>query len=154
MNKQSGFTIIELVVVIALLGILSAVALPRFIDVTSDAKVARIEGLEGAIASAVSLVRAKSMVDGVQNDASATVSVEGKDVSVAFGYPRGSATGLPLALTLNGDVQQVSSVTTNSWIIWYGEDGSKPSTYNCYIQYYGPTSKGESYSTKVEASGC
>jgi MSHA pilin protein MshB len=58
-KKSTGFTLIELVVVIAILGILAAVALPRFIDATKDAHEAAVRGTSGALASAVLLVRAQ-----------------------------------------------------------------------------------------------
>jgi len=61
MKKQRGFTIIEMIVVIALLGILGAVALPRFIDVTDDAHRASVEGTAGALSSAVALIRAQAI---------------------------------------------------------------------------------------------
>ena len=52
MNNQKGFTLIELVVVIVILGILAATALPKFIDLTSDAEKATLKGLAGGLASA------------------------------------------------------------------------------------------------------
>lgn len=100
MKRQAGFTIVELVVVIALLGILAAVALPRFIDVTDDAKVGAVNGAAGAFRSAVALAQAQ----GIAKDVS-SADITLKDGTViglsADGYPVGGTGTTSIAAAAN-----------------------------------------------------
>jgi MSHA pilin protein MshA len=50
-KKQQGFTLIELVIVIVILGILAATAAPKFIDLSTDARIATLKGMQGAMSS-------------------------------------------------------------------------------------------------------
>ncbi|WP_398410034.1 type II secretion system protein [Shewanella inventionis] len=63
-KQQRGFTLIELVVVIIILGILAVVAAPKFINLKSDAVIANLNGLQGALKSANTLVYSKAVLAG------------------------------------------------------------------------------------------
>lgn len=69
MNKQSGFTLIELVIVVVILGFLAVTAIPKFIDLTDQAKQANIEGMAGGFATGVSLARAQWEAQGRSTNA-------------------------------------------------------------------------------------
>lgn len=89
-RKENGFTLIELVMVIVILGILAAFALPRFADLGSDARTSAIRGAAGAIKSAAAIAHSKALAAG-QTDATGTITLEGASIGLVYGYPSASA---------------------------------------------------------------
>ena len=100
-KAAAGFTLVELIVVIVILGILAATALPRFIKVTSDARKSSVQGFAGGVTSAVALAQAKWMVTGA-NQASVTMADNSTvAVSSSTGIPTGTSAGIGAAIRCN-----------------------------------------------------
>ena len=88
-NKQAGFTIIELVVVIILLGIMAATALPRFMDVTDEAHASVVSGVQGGMLSGMALYRAQWVAEG-EPAADTAITDFGSLRVNSSGYPYGT----------------------------------------------------------------
>lgn len=126
-KQQSGFTMIELIMVIVILGILAAFALPRFADFGGDARRASLEGALGTVKSASAIVHSAALVRDVAGNATATVPLEGASINVVFGYPEASADGIVAAAQLSATdytiehEDEVTTVTLGSCSFTYTE---------------------------------
>ncbi len=132
MRNQNGFTLIELVVVIVILGLLAAVAVPKFINITRQARVSSVNGAAGSIRSAVALARAQYLVNGDMT--ATTVTMSGEAVTVIAGagngQPAGSAVGIGTAIPLDGFEVDYSSNTDVTIRPTNGGSATCGATYN------------------------
>ena len=107
MKKQAGFTLIELVIVIIILGILAVTAAPKFLNLQDDAKKAAADGVFSGVSSAMQLVYSKSAIEGEEKAAKTdnpvpSVGSAGGVVATHFGYPTAASAGIEKAISLDG----------------------------------------------------
>ena len=114
MKRSSGFTLIELIIVIVILGILAVTAAPRFLNFAGDARASAVNGARGAIESSRSLVYGKAIVAGLQGagqsclQGNTVVAVNAgtctaANANLVFGEPLATAAAVQAATDLNGN---------------------------------------------------
>lgn len=132
-REQKGFTLIELVIVIVILGILAAVAIPKYVTVQKEARIAVVNGMAGGLRSARLVAKAKYMVAG--DSASTSVDMDGTavEVTAGTGVPTATQAGIVSALT---DTSGFTVTIAGSAVSFWPANGGSA---NCGAVYTGPT---------------
>ena len=127
-KAQKGFTLIELVVVITILGILAAFAFPRFAALEVEARKATINGLAGSVRSAASLAHSMDLVS------TAPVVMEGVTITMQGGYPEGNATGITATMQDITGFTGTYTGAAGAWQVVYEIDGAGAACDVTYLE--------------------
>lgn len=141
-KSQSGFTLIEMIAVIIILAIMAATALPKFVNLSADARKSAIEGLAGGLRSAAVLSRSTWLV--AQSGTQAAISMAGVTVTVfnaattnstpsVLGFPTADGPGIVYALDNTTGFESSIDPTGYGWR--FAPTGVATSA-TCYADYY------------------
>lgn len=137
-RKQAGFTLIELIMVIAVLGILAAFALPKFADLSKEARIATVNGVAASMRSGAAIAHSAFLAGG---SASADVILEGDTYTLVNGYPA------------TADITDIAQVTAGNGMTVTAASGIAEFNASCRVVYV-QAAAGAAPTITVTTTGC
>lgn len=169
-TRPNGFTLIELVVVIIILGVLAVVAAPKFISLKSDAYASSMQGVAAAINSAKNMVYSACVIStscdetaaaGTGNGLGNSITVQGQSITLAYGYPRHTSAGIARMINItdnnDGGEFNITTIEENSINDREGlriRPNADYGTNKCEIRYSQPLAAGEQPLVEVDIDDC
>ncbi|WP_018610193.1 type II secretion system protein [Uliginosibacterium gangwonense] len=153
--QARGFTLIELVVVLAVIATLAAVALPKFVNMRQEARVATVNALYGAVGSAANELRLKCRLTPSCNPnlGNSSLTVNGVAYQMNYGWPDGgnAGYGIDMAVEISSQYAIVftASTETTSFQLAAAADPA-----NCAVDYVGAWYGASNFAINKKTSGC
>ena len=156
MNSNSqGFTLIELIIVIVLLGILASVAAPRFINFGADARIATLESIEGSMRSASDLVNLRARIENkLDCDTDPTIEMGGETITLRCGYPCPHPSGIARAVVTEAPFNWVGGNCAGRLGAIDVQISNAPDPANCKVRYAAARSEITKPFFTATTSGC
>lgn len=107
MKKNQGFTLVELVIVIVILGILAVTAAPKFLNFGADARISTLNAVKGSLNSAGAMVFGKAVLESKQ--ALATAAITSPAIDIVYGYPAATVVAVQAAVDLETAEWEISA---------------------------------------------
>ncbi|GGQ03708.1 type II secretion system protein [Shewanella litoralis] len=167
-TKPNGFTLIELVMVIIILGVLAVVAAPKFISLKSDAYASSMQGVAAAISSGKTMVYSACVIStscdetapaSTGNSLGNSIIVQGQSITLAYGYPRHTATAgiarmINIADISDGGEFKLATYTSSGRPGLRIRPNADYAANKCEIRYSQPLAAGELPLVEVDIDDC